>query len=141
MDRAQIRAQLLQRAEEAKLQTDAILNETDMTEETLHRHLRSYVLCRFGLDETVEENNILALARISIARSAELTSKGIKVSDISPGCSGISSETAKKALMLVTLQKALGIKLDGGKAAYIETLEGLARAVFEQVSMRSGSES
>ena len=126
MDVMQVRAQLLRRAEASRAQIDAILSVPDADAELIRQHLRTYVLGRLGLDETVEEENILRLSGMSIARSVELANQGVQVSDISPGCSGVSSEAAKKALLLVTLQKALDIRLDKERAAYLETLSDLA---------------
>lgn len=134
-DRTKLVEALKRRSAGTQAHIDAILAAPG-DEKNVENHLKSYILLRFALDGTDEEN-IAALAKMSLKKLDELRKMGVDINDVSPGCSGVSTDAAKKALLLTSLQKSLGIKLDARKAAYIETVPQLAAAIRQALGERT----
>lgn len=132
-DTVRFTSDLKRRSAAARDHVDAILASPDDAA-AVERHIRSYILLRFALEDDTPEDSLSALAHMSLKRLDELRKNGVDINDVSPGCNGVSTESAKKALLLVSLQKALGIRLDAMQAAYIETIPQLAGAVSAALS-------
>ena len=78
----------------------------------VHANLRSFVLYRFFLmDDDPQTDSIDELSRMSLRKLAEINKRGM-LQDLSNNCVGVNSETMKKALLIMTLQKQLGIVFD-----------------------------
>ncbi|MCD8099675.1 MAG: hypothetical protein LUE06_03720 [Oscillospiraceae bacterium] len=94
--------------------------------------VRSYVLCKFLLDESEAEGmNYLQLAELSVAKSAHINPELVEMYDVSMSCSSISSVAAKKVLLLHSIEKGLQIKLDAPKTVQIVTLRDLTELIYD----------
>lgn len=97
---------------------------------TLYPLVRRYLYLKFMLfdgDEGTED--ILALAERSVEHIAQLKKGGLKFKDHSGTCGSISSSVTKKILLLIALQKALGIQFEKNETADITTIPELARQI------------
>ena len=93
----------------------------------VHANLRSFVLYRFFLmDDDPQTDSIDELLR----KLAEINKRGM-LQDLSNNCVGVSSETMKKALLIMTLQKQLGIVFDSEEN---DTLAQLAQSIVRQLA-------
>ena len=100
-------------------------------ERLVSENLKSFVLHRFFLvDERPSTEEIAELSRLSIEKLLEVNKQGM-LQDLSNNCAGVSSETMKKALLILTLQKQLGVTFDPLKN---DTISQLAHTVVEQLS-------
>lgn len=103
----------------------------------VHDNLRSFVLYRFFLiDDDPQTEDVEELAHMSIEKLAEINKRGM-LQDLSNNCTGVSSETMKKALLIMTLQKSLGVTFDPEKN---ETLPQMATAIVGQLGQGGGGD-
>ena len=80
--------------------------------EAVRENVRAFVLHRFFLDEEDPKSEDLGeLARLSLSKLSQVNKSGV-LQDLSNNCAGVSSETMKKALLIMTLQKQLGVRFD-----------------------------
>ena len=97
----------------------------------VHANLRSFVLYRFFLmDDDPQTDSIDELSRMRLRKLAEINKRGM-LQDLSNNCVGVSSETMKKALLIMTLQKQLGIVFDSEEN---DTLAQLAQSIVRQLA-------
>ena len=97
----------------------------------VHANLRSFVLYRFFLmDDDPQTDSIDELSRMSLRKLAEINKRGM-LQDLSNNCVGVSSETMKKALLIMTLQKQLGVTFDPEEN---DTLAQLAQRIVRQLA-------
>lgn len=94
--------------------------------------LRQYILLRFMLEESeCSGENIVSWAEQSVEKIAGLKKGGLKISDRSGNCAAVSSAVTKKILLLISLQKALGINFPKEAAAEIQTLSELENMIWK----------
>ena len=102
--------------------------------EAVYHLLREYIRCRFVLDDFDE------LSEYSIRKLLRLQ-KDEPLHDISMTCTGSSSVTTRKVLLLLTIQKKLGFKFAYTESPDIETVPQLVDAVMRHMAeARDGAE-
>ncbi len=95
----------------------------------LYKHLKQYIRYRYVLaDEDYWSDNIDELSKYSIKKLIDLQ-KDEPLQDISMTCTGASSASTRKVLLLMSIQKKLGFKFDYDEVPYIETVPQLAQAI------------
>lgn len=93
--------------------------------------LHQYVLERLGLDQTVGENNLMELCKMSLQRlNSSLTENQLLSSFSQTDCRRISSIVKKKILLIMHLEKKLDIRLDDVISTEIDTMEELAETFY-----------
>ena len=93
--------------------------------------LHQYVLERLGLDQTVGENNLMELCKMSLQRlNLSLTENQLLSSFSQTDCRRTSSIVKKKILLIMHLEKKLDIRLDDVISTEIDTMEELAETVY-----------
>jgi hypothetical protein len=98
--------------------------------EKIYMQVKAYVLCRYLLDEEdYTTENIKELAEISIVYMLASKDKSLKLSQASLTCTGVTSTDTKKVLLVLSLQRALGIKIKPDESAQIETVPALAEKI------------
>lgn len=96
----------------------------------LYVQLLGYVCSKFMLDpgecdsETISELSAASISKVSRIPRGELAQR-----DLSMNCAGISSVETKKILLLIALQRSLGIRIDPDLAPVIQTVDDLADVV------------
>ena len=94
------------------------------------KNIKAFVLHRFFLvEDNPDTDGIAELSKLSIEKLLEVNKRGM-LQDLSNNCAGVSSETMKKALLIMTLQKQLGVVFDPMKN---DTVSQLAQSVVEQL--------
>ena len=114
------------------------LKETDhssITPELIEDLLRKAILHKLMIES--EEDKLRDLVVISI-KSADLKNKGVSEDMIRKqitkyDCHQTSLVVQKKALMLIFIEKELGIKLSDEEAVDIQTIKELAACVYEKL--------
>ena len=90
-------------------------------------HLREYVRCKFFLEpEDMTTEDILLLGNRGTERLANLRRSGLDFRDTSAGCTSVASAVTKKALLILSLGKALGVSFDPDQVAEAATLSDIA---------------
>lgn len=96
----------------------------------LRSQLQGYVCSKFMLEPGECDSEVLAeLSAASIAKVVKLPKGQLAKQDLSMNCAGVSSVETKKILLLIALQRALGIQIDPDLAPEIRTMDDLAALV------------
>ena len=108
---------------------DAIKAEA-CDEDAVSAHLRAFVLHRFYLaDEDPASDDIASLAAMSAEKLLRIDRENA-LGDMPNTCAGASSETLKKALLIMTLHKQLGVEFDPFEN---DTIAQLSRSIVQQL--------
>lgn len=96
-------------------------------------YIRQYIFVKLALEESVETtDNLETLMQLSIDAAAKKYGKdGMQLNDLSPGCTGLSTASAKKALLLASLQNSLSVTLAAVETSEIETVYQLTNALLQ----------
>ncbi|MCD8331399.1 MAG: hypothetical protein LUB63_02560 [Oscillospiraceae bacterium] len=98
----------------------------------VHTQLLGYVCSKFMLDpEDCHTDSLSELSAMSIARVSKIPKGELAEKDISMNCAGISSVETKKILLLITLQRALHLKLNPDLVPAILTIEDLTAVICD----------
>ena len=100
--------------------------------EELHQHLRDYVYAKYLLDAS-DEDDIDELTALSIARALKLDKDLMKEVDNAAECTGSTSAMRKKVLLVMSLQKSVGVELAPSATAQVSTLKALAELIFTEL--------
>lgn len=107
--------------------------------EQVYRHLKEYVRYRFMLaDEDFWSDDLKELSEYSIRKLLRLQ-KDEPLHDIAMTCTGASSTSTRKILLLIAIQKKLDFKFAYTESPEIETISQLAHAIIKHRSGRSSS--
>ena len=98
--------------------------------------LKRYIIHRFLIDDGFWDDDLLALARHSIALTKKRTGGDTGLSDLGINCAGASSATTKHLLLVLSLQKGLGVRLDPDDVAAAGTVHSLAALLLS--ALRAG---
>lgn len=102
----------------------------EMVDSVVH----DYVLTRFLLDgQGVGTENISELSKLSLESALARFDAG-DLTDLSLTCTGASSASTKKILLLLSLNRGLEITISPAEAVEIETISQLSRAVLRKLA-------
>lgn len=104
-----------------------------LTYEQFEELVRAYTMARFLLPEDTDEDEIDKLAAVSIARIYQIPAEKLIQTDKPSGCTYATSVSDKKVLLILSLQKALGVKFDGTQTVKIKTLTQLTNCLWERI--------
>lgn len=113
----------------SSVRASAVAGTLDADE--LRERLLLYVLAKFGLAaDEAPSRNLEALAEASLAKALAANRTHVAEEGRSPTCDGVRSVNMKQALLIMALQRELGVALDGMRAGLAETTDELADLVF-----------
>lgn len=135
MDRDLIRRRLMNASHEAQVCASEIL-AADKTDHHLIRSLvLRYISIRFFLDEEeMCSDNIYELAEIAVAKTMAIKREKLADIDIPGTCTGASSATSKKILLLMALRRDLALELDPEQAVELNTVDQIAYYIESKLS-------
>ena len=130
MDRTLIRQRLINANRDAKACSEEIL----AADSTNHQRMRSlilrYISIRYFLDaDELHTDDLYELAEIAVAKTLAIKREKLADVDIPGTCTGASSATSKKILLLLALCRDLGITPEPEQAVNLQTIDQLARYV------------
>lgn len=98
----------------------------------LHEDLYAFVLCKYLLygDDTEGVFSLDELAERSVAKTIQMTGQDAFKADSKVSCEGTTSAMNKKVLLLMALQRELGITFDVSRTADLTDTRLLAEEVF-----------
>ncbi len=130
-ERRELVARLLAASKEEPLAEAEAINAagTDAPFEYVEAHLRRYVLAKYMLPQDCEEDNILALARLSLEITLKLDGNALRELDQATPCNQAKSEITKKVLLLYAVQRDLHLPEDPPALSAVQTVTELARYV------------
>lgn len=105
----------------------------------LHTLLYPYILCKYSLLGDCEDiYDLNTLAEMSVAKTIRLTKTDAFKADSSASCEGTTSAMNKKVLLLMALQKELGISFPREITADLTDTKKISDAVYQQMQACTG---
>lgn len=100
---------------------------------TADRCLRAYILSKYLLTEDdLPEGELFAdIIQVSLSKSLGISRELVQEFDRARTCDGTTSAMAKKILLILSIQRELGIILDETACARIGTLGDFTRLIFD----------
>lgn len=140
MDFASMKENLLDHQQHAQKEIGFIRQHRNLTEKELHDHIYEYVLFKYNLSGEVSEVYELAeLAELSVAKAIKQSRELSVAYDNKATCDGATSAMNKKVLLLMAIQRELGIKFPLDKTAGIKTTKELAAVTWAALNMEETS--
>lgn len=100
--------------------------------QSVYNHTRGYLLCKYFLTRAeTDEDDLVKLGNLGSEKLANLQKGGLSYADKSVGCTSVASSVTKKALLVLSLGKALGIRFDPDRIAEIQTVTQWAEYIQE----------
>ena len=116
------------------------LREEEPAYETIHEHLKNFICLRFLIDDGYFDDSIAKLAAhsidLAIAQAEEAEGQGESLQDLSMNCAGASSSETKRALLYITLRKALDLDMPPSMVATHDTVSALAEEITRQLTAK-----
>lgn len=132
---------LKKRLQEAALHAETVLLsfvDADRTPEGVRAAVREYVRIRYLLEEgDLVSDSLNYLGEASLARGLGMTIDQVRRSELDSKCENTSSSMTKKILLIIALNKVLGIDIDSDRTADIATLTELGDEVFFQLEKKN----
>ena len=98
--------------------------------------LKRYIGCKYLLDESeMASEDIASLSKASVDKLLA-THRKETLQDVSSVCAGSSSASTKKVLLIMSIQKGLGIRFDAKISGSIKTIDDLTREVCSRLRNR-----
>lgn len=132
---------LKKRVTDAAAQADSLLESWDPHESNEHslcETVREYVRLRYLLEpeDMLETEYLNHLGEASIARGLGVSIEQVRRNELDSKCEGTSSSMTKKILLVIAINKALGIDIDAETTANVTTITELCDAVRAQLEQR-----
>lgn len=131
MEAASPKELILRARQAADVQMNQILCADSLSEDFFQGHLRSYILHKFLLEESdCQTDDFQELIALSLSKSMHISKELVAEFDRAKTCDGATSAMAKRILLLMSIQKKLGIQLPADEAAAVKTLTQLTELVW-----------
>ena len=105
------------------------------TWETLHEDLYGFILSKYILlGDVTDVYNLTELAELSVAKTIRMPKEESRQLDGAHSCEGTTSAMNKKVLLLMALQKGLGIKFLPDTTADLTDTRQIAQEVWHLLS-------
>lgn len=131
----------MNRLQESRAAAEALLNQIKKTESPSREELRvlvdRYAKTRFMTEDLTETEDIAALAAESIARIYKIPQEKLLETDKPSGCTYATSVADKKILLILSISKALGVRLKPEKSTKIRTLTQLSDELYEALKEKA----
>ena len=108
------------------------------TWETLHEDLYGFILSKYILlGDVTDVYNLTELAELSVAKTTRMPKEESRQLDGAHSCEGTTSAMNKKVLLLMALQKGLGIKFLPDTTADLTDTRQIAQEVWHLLAAGS----
>lgn len=108
------------------------------TWETLHEDLYGFILSKYILlGDVTDVYNLTELAELSVAKTIQMPKEESRQLDGAHSCEGTTSAMNKKVLLLMALQKGLGIKFLPDTTADLTDTRQIAQEVWHLLAAGS----
>lgn len=108
------------------------------TWETLHEDLYGFILSKYILlGDVTDVYNLTELAELSVAKTIRMPKEESRQLDGAHSCEGTTSAMNKKVLLLMALQKGLGIKFLPDTTAELTDTRQIAQEVWHLLAAGS----
>lgn len=123
---------LLRARKEAQLHIDAICQADPLTFDLLDYELKQYILVKFLLtdDDVPESGSFDEIVEKSLAKSMHIHPSLVEEFDTAKSCDGATSAMAKKVLLFMSIERALGIQLPALESARVKTMDDISGMVY-----------
>lgn len=105
--------------------------------ESLHENLYGFILSKYILlGDVTDIYDLTELAELSVAKTIKMPKEDSAQLDSAHSCEGTTSAMNKKVLLLMALQKNLGVKFDAGKTADLTDTRLIAQEVWQLLRLK-----
>lgn len=134
--RAELRQLLLRSRTMSERNITAIREAYPLSCELLHEQLYQYVLVKFLLtdEDRPADDSFNTLVETSLSKSMKVSPELVAEFDTAQSCDGATSAMAKKVLLFMSIQRALGIELPAEESARIKTMRDLSDMVWRTLA-------
>ncbi|MBE6472315.1 MAG: hypothetical protein E7Z99_01855 [Coriobacteriaceae bacterium] len=135
-----INTELRDRIQAAGKRADALMAQTcagSPSFEELVVAVKEYTRIRYLLEpEDMKEDVMRYLGELSLARGLGMPVEQVRRTELDTKCKDTSSEMTKKILLVISLNKALGINIDETQTAEITSMSAIAEEAARQYLAR-----
>lgn len=133
---------LKERMRDAAARADALISAHPLKhadETTACEIVGEYLRIRYLLEPSDMRQTayLNRLGEMSVARGLGISVEAVRKNELDSKCEGTSSSMTKKILLVIALNKALGIDIDADTTANIVTVADLCHAVRSQLALKS----
>ena len=105
--------------------------------ESLHRDLYGFILSKYILlGDVTDIYDLTELAELSVAKTIKMPKEDSAQLDGAHSCEGTTSAMNKKVLLLMALQKGLGVKFEAGNTADLTDTRLIAQEVWQLLRLK-----
>lgn len=131
-DVEKIRQILMQSRIRSREQIDSLYAKEAISFEELNERITDFVLAKFMLDrDECIGVDFQMLSELSLSKTMNISPELVKEFDTARSCAGATSVIAKKTLLYLAIQKALGIELAAEKTPKVHTFEEFTELVWD----------
>lgn len=103
--------------------------------EDLHEDLYAFILSKYILiGDVTDIYDLTELAELSVAKTIQMTKVNAFKADSAHSCEGTTSAMNKKVLLLMTIQRELGIQFSPSRTADLTDTKLIAEEVYRLLS-------
>lgn len=136
-----VNVELRDRIQAAGKQADALMSKTcagNPSFEELVAAVKEYTRIRYLLEpEDMEHDAMRHLGELSLARGLGMSVDQVRKTELDSKCENTSSEMTKKILLVIALNKAMGINITDTQTAEITSMNAIAEEAARQYLARS----
>ena len=135
-----VNTELRDRIQAAGKRADTLMAQTcagSPSFEELVEAVKEYTRIRYLLEpEDMKEDAMRYLGELSLARGLGMPVEQVRRTELDTKCKDTSSEMTKKILLVISLNKALGINIDETQTAEITSISAIAEEAARQYLAR-----
>lgn len=135
-----VNTELRDRIQAAGKRADTLMAQTcagSPSFEELVEAVKEYTRIRYLLEpEDMKEDAMRYLGELSLARGLGMPVEQVRRTELDTKCKDTSSEMTKKILLVISLNKALGINIDETQTAEITSMSAIAEEAARQYLAR-----
>ena len=126
---------LNQAGDEGDAALERIRNFTNADRAQTEECLKKYIASKLLLTEEEISDNIVEMVRLNVSKASHISVEKLKEMDRPGACGSAPAVLAKRVLLYVGIQKALGITFPAEEMAEVRTVQTLAEMI-EKVMRR-----
>ncbi len=122
---------------QAQAEIDAILSRKPLTYSFFSERIHAFVMRKFLLNraDLNSSDDLTELATISLSKTMKLSPELIAEYQAGENCEGATSTDVKRTLLIVKIQKSLGVKLTLEELMRVKTVEDLTRELWPHLDV------
>ena len=118
---------------EADTALERIRSNPHADREWIENCLRNYIASKLLLDEEEISDNIVEMVRINVSKASHISVEELKKMDRPGACGSAPTVLAKRVLLYIGIQNALGITLPARELPDVRTVQELTDMILKVI--------